>query len=158
MAVLTAFPQPPYQSPMVDKNGILTSAWNKWFQQAWIAMGSAAGVAQTVYSAGVQTIFNTFATSSQTSIYTVASGKTLVFSSLTATNISSLPATISVWLVPLGSSPSDSNAIAINQAIPAGSSISVNISNQILSSQGQVYLLASGSGIVIANATGRIST
>jgi hypothetical protein len=144
---------------MVDQSGILTNAWQKWFQQIYTALGQAAGVVASVSTSSVITLFNTFANLSQTVVYTVPTGKSLVISAFTVRNTGSFAANISIWLVPAGGSASTANLLISAKSVAAGASISLpTLVNQILYGGGMIIVSASAGGTLVISASGRVSS
>lgn len=56
---------------------------------------------------------------SPTTLYTVGSGKKGIVKDIIITNTTATAATVSIWLVPSGGSPDDTNAIMKNWNVPA---------------------------------------
>lgn len=42
-----ALPPPPYKAPVSDKTGMLSNAWSKWFQIAFVRMGGSSALSNT---------------------------------------------------------------------------------------------------------------
>ncbi len=160
MATQLALSQPPYQSPMTDKNGMVTDAWNKWFQQLYLRIGGAATA--PIQNFNALTLTNIIAATAPlniSSLYTSPIGQKTVINSFKVTNLDSVARTISVWLVPQGSLYAASN-IAINAvSIAAGATVSFPTLNlQVINGGGSIQAQGSAAGVLNVISDGRLTS
>lgn len=158
MASAIILPPPPYQSPIADKSGVLTPLWSKWFQQLNQRVGGLAAVSNISLSQNSvsSALFTTYAGSSQTTVYASPTGQNTVIDSFEAKNIGFVAQTLSVYLVPVGSTPSSSNIVVVTTIIPASSSVELSaIDNQVLGGGWYISCVASSGGQVLVSASGR---
>lgn len=155
--------QPPYQSPIVDRNGIITDPWNKWLQQLYLRVGGAATAPiQNFNSISLTTLFSTPAlpTTAQSTIYTAAIGQKVVINSLTVTNSDVVARNISIWFVPSGTSIGGSTNVVVNNvSIPAATTINFpTLQFQVLNAGDFIQAQASAAGFLKIFADGRLSS
>lgn len=155
-----AFPQPPYQTPLTDKSGFLTPAWNKWLQQLYLRVGgSTSAPIQNVNSLPLVNLVSATAPNTVGILYTSPIGQKSVLNSFTIQNVDVVARTVSVWLVPQGSTPGSGN-IAVNAlSIPAKSIVTVStLQFQVINGGGTIQVQGSVPGLLNVLATGRLSS
>ena len=140
-------PPLPTKSPMIDQMGLPTVAWVAWYN---------AVIKKLQDSESFALINSKFAASSTTSEYTVPNTNTAVITLFTATNTDSATRTVSVYLVPAGGSPSDSNLIINAQSVAAGVTASLTaLTDQTLNEGDSIQVKASVASKVTIRCSGR---
>ena len=162
MASASVLPPPPYKSPMVTSDGLITDPWQKWLIQLYQRVGGINAVSnvnlQKTAAAGILT--NTHVGSTNTTVYTSPTGLSTIIDSFTAKNIGNIDQTLSIYLVPVGSTPQPSgalsNIVVSNLSVPAGQTITVTaLQSQIIGSGAYISCVASSAGQIIAFSSGR---
>lgn len=90
-------------------------------------------------------------------LYTVAEGQTVMVQRVTFVNVSASSATISVWIVPSGSSADDTTLLVDAVSIPAGKSWNCQyLERHNLNASDAVYAQASSANTITAHVSGVI--
>jgi hypothetical protein len=142
-------PFPPYKTTFVDQNGLMTSAWQQWFQQMYIRIGQSLAVPNVSATQQTQSLFGAYVGLTNATIYTSPAGLSTVLDIFTATNTDSAAQTLNVYLVPVGGTPINPPALNANLSVSAlsiGSGQTVTLS----APQGQVI---GGGGFIVASAS-----
>lgn len=155
-----SLPQPPYQTPVADKNGFLTPAWNKWFQQLYLRIGGPASAPiQNFNSVPLTNLISAIVPNAVGIIYTSPIGQKTVLNSFKVQNTDVVARTISVWLVPQGATYGSDNVAVNTVLIPAGSSVPISaLQYQVINGGGTIQALASAPGVLNIIADGRLSS
>ena len=97
-----------------------------------------------------------FAASSLTTEYTAPVNTRAIIDKMTATNSDSNTRTISVHLVPSGSTADSSNIVLKTYSLVAGETYDITeVKNHVLDSGGFISVVASASSTVVIRASGR---
>jgi hypothetical protein len=152
--------QPPYQSPMTDRNGMITDVWNKWLQQLYLRVGGAATAPiQNFNSIPLIQLISQPAPVSATTLYTSPIGQKTIINSLTITNNDFVARTVSVWFVPKGSFLSSTNIVVNNASIPPGTTQTFpTLQFQVLNGGDSIQAQGSVSSLLNIFANGRLSS
>lgn len=153
-------PQPPYQVPMTDQNGMISGPWNKWFQQLYLRVGGAATAPIANFNA--QPLVNLISAVAPTvtqALYTAPVGQKAVLNSFQVQNTDFVARTISVWLVSQGLTPSSTNNVVSSLSIPAGTTVTIQtLQYQVVNGGGSIQIQGSASGVLVVSVNGRLSS
>jgi hypothetical protein len=145
---------------MTDQNGLVSDAWNKWFQQIYLRMGGALGA--PIPNANLIPLTNLIsapATLTISTLYTGPTGQKTVINSFHVQNTDNVAHTISVWFVVQGALPSTKNLVVNNVSIPALTTLTMtSLQFQVLNALGTIQAQASAAGVLNIIANGRLSS
>ena len=100
-----------------------------------------------------------YAPASQTALYTVPAGATVIIDSLTATNTDASTRTVTINLVPSGGAVDPNNLISDAVSITASANnVFAEMKSQILQAGDAIYVEASVASKVVVRASGRVCT
>jgi hypothetical protein len=140
----------PLKSQVLDQNGLITPAWQRWHQSVTNLVSSLQAQAQTL-----------FAGTSAAPLFTAASS-TLI-TSFSANNTDSSAHTLTVYVVPSGKVMDNStlivNATSINPTTPPASGTSLApLVNRLLNAGDTIYILSSAAGKIAVTMNGQVTT
>lgn len=97
-----------------------------------------------------------FASSANTTEYTTPAAKHTIIDKLTATNLDASSQTITIYLVPSGSTAVDANKLISAKSIATGAIYDfTELKNHILNAGDFISVIASGASMVVIRASGR---
>lgn len=153
------FPQPPFNSPMMDQSGYLTEAWSKWFQILYLRVGGAASAPiPNLNAIPLTNLISQVAPIITAAMYTAPIGQKAVINSFKVQNLDNVARTISIWLVPQGNLPSAVNLAVSSLSIPANSTTTIAaLQYQVIMGGGTIQVQSSAPGVLNVIADGRLS-
>lgn len=153
-----SLPQPPYSSPIAGANGLLSMAWQQWFQQLFLRVGglSAMPVASIPSSASAINLYPTgYVPTASTTIYTSPPGLRTFITTFKATNVTAVAQSLSINIVPVGGSVGSSNLALSSFSIAPQSTVEFpSIETQVLGSGAFIVAQASAPNAVQLNIQG----
>lgn len=155
-----AFPEPPYRSPMLDDNGFLTNAWQKWYQQLYIRVGgSLTAPVQNFNSLPLVNLISATVPIAATTVYTSPIGQKTVINQVNVTNKDVVARTINVWFVQAGTTASADSLVANAVSIPAGGTVTLTaLQFQVLNGGDFIQIQGSIAGLLNIFANGKLTS
>lgn len=149
---------PPYQVAPISPNGLLSDAWQKWIQQLFLRVGGISAISN-ISLTNVETtkpIVSTLLTGANKSVYTSPPGLSTVIDSMTITNADFSARTLSIYILPFDTSPSDVFTITSKLSILPGATISIQPAiSQVLGSGASIVTTVDKDNVVSMATSGR---
>lgn len=133
-------PPPPYSSQVVGKNGMLTPAWQMWFQQLYLRIGGLSAPPITNLQGDSLLLSNQYIPTAQTVLYTSPGALSTIVDQLQIQNKSNAAVNVSIWIVPPGGSVGPSTIVATAVSIAA---------NSIQNFPAQAGVILAGGGTIV---------
>ncbi|HHV79101.1 MAG TPA: hypothetical protein GXX40_05745 [Firmicutes bacterium] len=89
----------------------------------------------------------------ETTVYTVPTGKTVILKQIVLANVTTLPAKVSVSLVPSGGTAGDGNRLCKDLSVPANSIVTIDLS-QVMTAGDFLSAVQGTSGAITVTISG----
>lgn len=157
MANVSFLHPPPVTVQHTDKNGNVTPAWQKWYQQAYLRLGGQTAISNISLTTNSGQLAGTYIPiSNSTAIYASPTGLTTVIDSFSVTNQDRVSHTLNVWLVPANQLPSTANIEVTNLSILPNTTVSIaSLVSQAIGSNGALYATVDVANVVTFALNGR---